>query len=56
MNLTNPKIFSYDIVGDPPLSNARFQTLEELDKIQKELQRQKLLKSRIEKLNKLNDL
>jgi hypothetical protein len=44
------KIISFDIVGNPPFSNALFIN----ERIQKELDRQELLKKRKEKLEKLN--
>lgn len=46
------KILSYDIVGDPPFTDAKLLT----EKLMKELQRQELLKSRREKINRLNNL
>lgn len=46
------KILSYDIVADPPFSNATFFDC----RIQKELDRQELLKTRKEKIDKLNNL
>jgi hypothetical protein len=51
--VTIQKIHSYDIVGNPPFTNAM---LDLHEKIQKELDRQELLKKRREKLEKLNNL
>jgi len=48
------KIISFDIVGNPPFSNAILVDIH--SRIQKELERQELLKKRREKINKLNNL
>ena len=52
--VTVTKILSYDVVASPGFSNASFSNINE--KIQKELQRQILLKDRKEKINKLNNI
>lgn len=51
------EILSYDIVSDPPFDSASFSDINEIqNKILKELERQQLLKSRREKINRLNNL
>jgi len=55
--VTVTEIISYDIVSDPPFSNAKFSEINELHwRIQKELARQELLKTRKEKLDRLNEI
>ena len=55
--VTVTKILSYDVVASPGFSNASFSNINDLhEKIQKELQRQILLKDRKEKINKLNNI
>jgi hypothetical protein len=50
-------IFSYNMVSDPGFSNATFSEINELHwRIQKELARQELLKTRKEKLDRLNEI
>jgi len=49
--VTITNIISYDIVGDPPFSNAKF----DISDI-REMDRQELLKSRREKIKKLDSL
>jgi putative intracellular protease/amidase len=47
------KINSYDLVGVPGFTGA---TMQDLSKLIKEEERQKLLKSRREKIDKLNNI
>jgi len=47
------KIYSYDLVGAPGFSGA---TMQDLDRMLREEERQELLKSRREKIDKLNNL
>lgn len=57
--VTITNILSYDVVVDPGFSNARIDfsdTFELLEKIKRELARQKLLSNRREKIQKLNSL
>lgn len=51
------KLLSYDLVNSPSFGSASFSDIIEIqNKILKELQRQKLLESRREKINRLNNL
>ncbi len=55
--VTVTEIISYDIVADPPFSNATFSEINELHwRIQKELARQELVFSRKQKLDRLNEI
>ena len=51
--VTIQKIHSYDLVGAPGFSGA---TMEDLSKLIREKERKELLKSRREKIDKLNNL
>lgn len=51
--VTIQKIHSYDLVGAPGFSGA---TMQDLSKLLREEERQQLLKSRREKIEKLNNL
>lgn len=51
--VTVTKIHSYDLVASPGFTGA---TLEDFDKYFKELARQELLKSRREKIERLNNI
>ena len=58
-NVCITEIISYDIVANSPFSNARIDCSEinELNKqIQTEIKRQELLKTRKEKIQKLNNI
>lgn len=58
-NVGITEIISYDIVANPHFSNARidFSEINELNKqIQTEIKRQELLKTRKEKIQKLNNI
>lgn len=47
------KIYSYDMVGSPGFTGA---TLQDFDEYNREMIKQELLKSRREKINKLNSI
>jgi len=51
--VTVTKIDSYDLVGSPGFTGA---TLQDFDEYYRELLRQELLKSRREKINRLNNI
>ena len=55
--VTNYELVSYDIMPEPGFPNATFSEINDIHKqIQRELVRQELLKTRMEKIDKLNNI
>ena len=54
--VTVTEIISYDIVSESAFEHANFGEWVDIEKIRKEMERQELLKNRLEKIQKLDSL